>query len=139
MTNFFLFYKEGGIIMNFSERLQYLRKSRNMSQPELAAIINVSDRSISAWERGITSPNTEIVIKLADYFNVSADYLLGRDKDVDDPQLDENIRSIQRAYEKLGIIDKEKMTAINRLMFENAFEDRDSKKQKDDNDDKDTI
>lgn len=109
--------------MNFSKRLQDLRKTQNLSQPELATIIDVSDRSISAWERGLTLPNAEIAIKLADYFNVSTDYLFARDKETQDPQLDPNIISIQRAYEKLTAIDKEKMVEMNKLMFKAAFEE----------------
>lgn len=109
--------------MNFSKRLQDLRKSKNMSQPELATIIDVSDRSISAWERGLTFPNTETAIKLADFFNVSTDYLLARDKETQDPQLDPNIISIQRAYERLTPTDKEKMVEMNKLMFKAAFEE----------------
>lgn len=112
--------------MNFSKRLQELRKSKNLSQPELAAIIDVSDRSISAWERGLTLPNTETAIKIADYFNVSTDYLFGRDKETQDPQVDPNIVSIQRAYEKLTPADKEKMIEMNRLMFKAAFEEEDN-------------
>lgn len=109
--------------MNFSKRLQDLRKSKNMSQPDLAKIIEVSDRSISAWERGLTLPNAEIAIKLADFFNVSIDYLFARDKDTQDPQLDPNIISIQRAYERLTPTDKEKMIEMNKLMFKAAFEE----------------
>lgn len=107
--------------MNFPKRLQTLRKSKGLSQPELAKIIEVSDRSISAWERGLTLPNTEIAIKLADFFDVSIDYLLARDKKLHNTQLDSNIISIQRAYEKLTPTDKEKMIQMNKLMFEAAF------------------
>lgn len=109
--------------MNFSNRLKHLRKSKDLSQPELASSIGVSDRSISAWERGITSPNTETTVKLADFFEVSTDYLLARDIKRQYPQLDSNILSIQRAYEKLTLQDKEKMIEMNRLMFKAAFDE----------------
>lgn len=107
--------------MNFSKRLQDLRKSKNLSQPELASYINVSDRSISAWERGITLPNMETAIKLADFFNVATDYLM--DRETHGEQTDPNIISLQRAYEKLTPINKAKMLEINKLMFKSAFDE----------------
>jgi len=101
----------------FSKKLQELRKNKSLSQPELAKELGVSDRSISLWERGISMPNTETTIKIADYFEVTIDCLLGRN----DKYKDLNIISLQRAYEKLDSGDKKKMMEINKLMFEKAF------------------
>lgn len=111
--------------MSFSSRLLLLRKSHKLSQPELAALVGVSDRSVSAWERGLTLPNMDIAIRLADYFNVSSDYLLSRDKDVNDPKPSPDVSALQRAYEKLSQEDREKMIKVNRLLFQNAFDDYD--------------
>lgn len=53
------------------------RKARGLSQTELAKLIGVTQDSISLWEKGKRLPDTQYVIKLAQLFNVSADYLLG--------------------------------------------------------------
>lgn len=62
----------------FSERLKELRKSRNLSQKELAEIFNTTNSSICDWECGRTEPNLNTILQIADYFDVSCDYLLGK-------------------------------------------------------------
>ena len=61
------------------ERLRELRKNRSMTQEELGKIINVTKVSVSGYENGNRSPDTETLQKIADFFDVSTDYLLGRD------------------------------------------------------------
>lgn len=62
----------------FQKRLKELRKGKNLSQEELGEIMNISGRTISYFEAGERTPSPEVLIKLADIFNVSVDYLLGR-------------------------------------------------------------
>ena len=57
--------------------LKLLRTNRKMSQRELADIIGVSQQTIGSWEVGRTSPDPDMINKLAQYFNVPTDYLLG--------------------------------------------------------------
>ncbi|MCM3216217.1 helix-turn-helix domain-containing protein [Niallia taxi] len=64
--------------MSFPERLKALRKSANISQQILGDAMNVTKVSISGYENGNRKPDTETLQNLADYFNVSTDYLLGR-------------------------------------------------------------
>lgn len=59
------------------ERLAELRKDRGLSQKELAAILELSTSTISSYEREINEPDDVIKIKIARYFNISLDYLLG--------------------------------------------------------------
>ena len=61
----------------FSIRLSELRKAKNLSMKELGQIVGVSDETIRLLERGKRSPSFEVFCQLAQYFNVSADYLLG--------------------------------------------------------------
>ena len=62
----------------FSERLKELRIEKNLGQVELAKQINVSKGIISLWEKGLREPSMQYLIALADYFNCSIDYLVGR-------------------------------------------------------------
>ena len=62
--------------MTFKEKLQALRKSKGMSQEQLAACVNVSRQAISKWELGESMPDTTNVIQLSNLFSVSIDYLL---------------------------------------------------------------
>ena len=63
---------------NFSERLVSLRKKKGLSQVALAERIGISGQVVSQYERGVTRPDLEILTRIADFFNVSSDYLLGK-------------------------------------------------------------
>ena len=62
--------------MKLSERIQHLRKSRGMSQEELAEKIGVSRQAVSKWESEQSMPDLEKVILLSGFFGVTTDYLL---------------------------------------------------------------
>lgn len=60
------------------KRIRELREDNDLKQRELAEILNCSQRVYSNYERGDLDIPTEILIKLADYYDVSVDYILGR-------------------------------------------------------------
>ncbi|MCI9352717.1 MAG: helix-turn-helix transcriptional regulator [Lawsonibacter sp.] len=62
----------------FSERLTQLRKSKGVSQSALAKEIGVSPRTYQDYEYGEREPQVTIFSRIADFFNVSLDYLAGR-------------------------------------------------------------
>ena len=64
--------------MEYSERIKNLRKSRHLTQEELAKKLDVTKQTISQYERGVRRPDVTTIDALCDFFNVSADYLLGR-------------------------------------------------------------
>lgn len=64
--------------MGFAENLKLLRKERGVGQAELAAILNISAKTVSHWETGYTEPSVTQLIQLADYFEISIDELVGR-------------------------------------------------------------
>lgn len=63
------------------QRLKELREERNISQYELAAAIQTSRTNIGRWERGSNDPSSAQIIKLAEYFGCTTDFLLGREDD----------------------------------------------------------
>lgn len=63
-----------------SQRLAQLRTGAGITQTDLANILGVSKQSISNWENDNILPSIEMLEKIADYFGVSTDYLLGRDE-----------------------------------------------------------
>lgn len=65
------------MIVQFCERLQQLRKEKNLLQSDLAKVLNTTQRRISYMENGVVEPDLATLISLANYFEVSADYLLG--------------------------------------------------------------
>lgn len=66
---------------NLSERLQFLKMERNLLQKNIASENNISLRAYQYYERGEREPTVSILISLADYFDVSLDYLVGRSDD----------------------------------------------------------
>jgi len=62
------------------DRLKRLRADKKITQGELGKIINVTKVSISGYENGNRSPDTDTLQKIADYFDVSTDFLLGREE-----------------------------------------------------------
>lgn len=76
--------------MKFKE----LRKLNKKSQTEIANMLNMSQNTYSKYELGMTEPNISNLIKLADYYNVSIDYLVGRERHNDIGYLKPEIRSL---------------------------------------------
>lgn len=61
----------------FAENFKALRKAKNLSQADLANLLHISKSSVNMYERGEREPNSEMLIKIADLFNVSIDFLIG--------------------------------------------------------------
>lgn len=61
-------------------RLKELRLSHGFkNQKELADLLFVNQTAVSQWERGVTVPSSQMLLKLSEMYNVSIDYLLGRE------------------------------------------------------------
>lgn len=60
-------------------RFKELRKQHHYSQNELANILFVNQTAVSQWERGVTTPSPNLLLKLCDLYQTTTDYLLGRD------------------------------------------------------------
>lgn len=65
------------------ERLRRLRESVKLSQVKMAELLGVKQSSINRYEQGQSAPSLETLVRYADYFDVSLDYLLAR---IDNPQ-----------------------------------------------------
>lgn len=61
----------------FATRLRELRTDEKLSMKQLAAKINATDGAISNWENDVNEPKISYLYRLAKYFGVSADYLIG--------------------------------------------------------------
>ncbi|MFU2223153.1 helix-turn-helix domain-containing protein [Streptococcus pluranimalium] len=80
-----------------SERLKELRKKANLTQKDMADYFGTSQPSYQAWESGKRKPNSESLDKIANFFNVSTDYLLGNTDqknafDIDEEALEASLR-----------------------------------------------
>lgn len=62
----------------FSERLLFLRQRYGLTQAQLGAELGTKKQSVNNWEKCVSLPSLDLTASLADYFNVSLDYLCGR-------------------------------------------------------------
>jgi transcriptional regulator with XRE-family HTH domain len=69
----------GGLSNLLHHRIVELRKSKKITQEELAKKIDVSRSALSQYELGLRQPDYDIIKRIADFFGVSTDYLLGRE------------------------------------------------------------
>jgi len=63
--------------LNFGERIRNLREDRDLTQSELGAQVNMTQRKISYIERGKYEPSIDDIVSLCKFFDISSDYLLG--------------------------------------------------------------
>ena len=70
--------------MNFAERIKLLRIERGLKQTDLAKAFGITSRQYQNYEYGKQTPDFKTLAIIADYFNVSVDYLMGR---TDKPEL----------------------------------------------------
>ena len=88
----------------FQNIFKELRTAKKMSQENMAKELNVSQSLINNWETGRSTPAPEMLIYIADYFDVSIDYLVGRTNDRRwyNNKQDNTFRNL--VYDKLGLI-----------------------------------
>ena len=66
-------------MVDFSQRLKMLRKDKHLTQSQVAQRIGVTASMVSSYETDIRLPSYEVMLRIADVFGVSVDYLLGRE------------------------------------------------------------
>ena len=67
----------GGLVMSFSDRIIQLKNERKLLQKDIASSIGLSLRAYQYYEKGQKEPTLSVLLRLADYFDVSLDYLVG--------------------------------------------------------------
>ena len=112
--------------MDFSERSKYLRKENGLSQVQLAEALKVSKACISMIEIGKNEPTANTLIRYADFFQCSTDYLLGREDDfgnitvktADSFQVSEDEQALVNLYRLLSKVEKVQVTEYTKYLVE---------------------
>lgn len=97
------------------QTIRDLRKEKRVSQTELAKIVGVSQTTVTAWETGKAEPSSSAVSNLADYFNVTTDYLLGRPEKKEKQNVELTDDDIIMTYQGKELSDEDR-EIIKRLM-----------------------
>lgn len=107
----------------FSVRVRQLRQQKGISMDDLAKALDVKKSRISMWENNGTLPRADVLIKLANYFEVTTDYLIGNDTlTVHDPE-NNRLNSLQRNLGKLSEEDLKKAEGVLKAVFMDIFND----------------
>lgn len=94
---------------DFGENLKQLRKSRGLTQKDFGTMVGLSKAVVSKYETGIGYPSFDVLVRIAQYFGVTTDYLLGvaRGKTVDVSELsDSQIAAIHQLISEFQIANK---------------------------------
>ena len=90
------------------DRLKKLRALKKLSQKDFAQALKVSQQTVASWESGRTEPSHNALNEIADYFNVSADYLLGRDA----PALSDEQVTLLKGFDALNTAGRKLLVGV---------------------------
>lgn len=93
--------------MSFANRIKQLRIDNNLTQKDIADALGMTPTGISYWESGYAVPNYETLKKLANFFNVSMDFLTGNESNKDENDV---------LFRKIGKVDKNKKDLLMRIL-----------------------
>lgn len=101
-------------IMNLSEKILILRKSKDLTQEQLAERMNVSRQSISKWESGQAIPELEKILALSGIFDVTTDYLL-KPSEIDELSVKTGL--LEKQQQQMLIREEKRNQSIQCIMY----------------------
>lgn len=96
------------------ERLKLLRERRGWSQGQIAKKVGADPQRISKYERGVICPTADMIVKLANAFEVSLDYFLRGEEEVDMDHIQN--RELLKRFEKVGSLPEEEQKTLMTVM-----------------------
>ena len=105
------------------KRLKTLRKKCDMSQDDLAKLLGLTQQAIGKWERGKSDPSNADIVRLANLFSVTTDYLLGNSDDsthivpFNETILSDSEKRFLSMYRVIPTTDKEMIEAMLELSY----------------------
>ena len=94
-----------------SDILKDLRQRKDITQADLAEYLGITQQAVARWERNKSEPDLETLKTLANYFNVSTDYLLGNERNNSHDFSDDEKRLINE-YRKLDVLKKQTLSSM---------------------------
>lgn len=101
--------------MSFGSNLEKLRKEHKISQSKLGNALGITQQMISSYEKNISSPNIETLVKIADYFQISIDRLVGHTVKSETP-LSYKVQ-FDQLFDSFSAEDKERCILILRALL----------------------
>lgn len=94
--------------MNIGNRIVELRKTKNLSQQDLAEKLFVSDKTISSWEQNRTEPSLELIHKMSEIFSCNISFLVYGDVKRNDIETEIKIKLTEKEWKNLDIFFQKK-------------------------------
>jgi transcriptional regulator with XRE-family HTH domain len=111
--------------MPLGDRIKQLRQQRGWSQAQLSNKLNVHQKQISGYERGIHSPSIELLVRMAELFNVSLDYIAFDNREEKNiiPIADRELMQAVQQIDQLSAEDRATIKAVlNTFIVKNRFQ-----------------
>lgn len=114
---------------DFKEKIKELRKNNGYFQKDIAKALNIEINTYGAWERGNSEPSIDIIRKLADFYNVSTDYLFDREEEdgriiIQEPELPSDEKKLLEEYRalppELKALSRDYFNSLNALNKNNS-------------------
>lgn len=109
----------------FAKRIRQLREKKGYSMNQLARELNITKSRINMWENNGTIPRMDVLINIANFFNVTTDYLLGNENDIELSTDNQKLRSLQRNLSKLNDKELQQAEGMLKAVFFEIFNDTD--------------
>ena len=103
------------------EKLKELRKAKGISLKELGSIVGVAESTMSLYENGKRQPDYETLLKLAEFFGVTVDYLLRGSNESE--CLPEELVILNRGARKMSPENRKKLLDMARILFKEDFKE----------------
>lgn len=101
-------------------KLKELRQEKGLHQKDIAQILHKTITCVSDWERGRTEPSLQDLTQIADYFEVSCDYLLGRTNDIGlvevQSELTHEQQELLSLYNKMSLQNKNQLIGFAKAL-----------------------
>ena len=108
-------------VNRFPARLKELRTENGLTMKQLADEIEVSNAAVCKWENGLTEPKASFIVKIAEHFNCSTDFLLGLCDDFGNNARPENQSYHSKDEQELLRVFKKLSPEIRKLLVKTAF------------------
>lgn len=109
-------------MIKIGEVIKRLRKESDLTQEELAEYLNISSQAVSKWENGTAFPDIAIIPAIANFFNVSTDFLFSMDENIRNSEINKVLEEYQQLYNKGNLSDAEKLLRDSLSRYPNNYQ-----------------
>lgn len=110
--------------MTFGEKLRQLRKRKKLTQEQMAESIEVHESHVGRYEKDLSSPSAQVLIRIAKLFNVSTDYLLFDDRNDTSTLQKISDNELFAQFQEVDKMNEEKRELVKRIIAMAINEDK---------------